>query len=182
MSHFFDLFGMYQQLFRLSHLAAGSQKYAQRKELDLGNDDDAQSDWGTYYIHIRTAVSNDLIELATKARIAQDAMLDHLEISDVEEIDRNSIGQKPIGSVVIGSFDLSIRESCNKIIHAKKVELSIDQSRNVNPACTYSYWNGHCKLSGTSQGGKNWEIELDVFEWCQSMTAFAEQMSQYVEW
>lgn len=182
MSHFFDLFGMYQQLFRLSHLATGSQKYAQRNQLDRGVDDDAQSDWGSYYIHIRTAVSNDLIELATKVRIAQDTMLERLEIGEIEDMDRNSIGQQPIGSVVIGSFDLSIRESCNKIIHAKNVELGIDRSRSANPACTYSYWNGRCKLSGASQEGKTWEVELDVLEWCQSMASFTEQMSQYVEW
>lgn len=181
MPHFFDLYGMHQQLFRLSHLAVGSKTYAQRKRLERGDDDDAQSDWGAYYIHIRNAVSNDLIELATKVRIAQDAMLDSLEHSEVRQIDDGSIGETPIGTVLSGSFRLTIRESCNKIIHAKRVDLGIGTSRNTNPAFRYNYWNGHCNLGG-AQGGQPWQIDLNVFDWCQSMTAFAEEMSQYVEW
>ncbi|WP_407351143.1 hypothetical protein [Luteimonas sp. R10] len=172
---------MHQQLFRLSHLAIGSKKYAQKKQLERGDDDDTQSDWGTYYIHIRNAVSNDLIELATKVRVAQDAMLDHLEHCEVQEIDAGSIGETPIGTVLSGSFRLTIRESCNKIIHAKHVDLGIGTSRNAKPAFRYNYWNGHCKLRG-AQEGQSWEIDLNIFEWCQSMTAFAEEMSQYVEW
>jgi hypothetical protein len=182
MSHFFDLFGMYQQLFRLSHMTVGSRQYAQRKQLEKGDDDDPLSDWGTYYIHIRNAVSNDLIELATKVRVAQDAMLDRLESHEIAELDVQSIGNYAIGTVLVGSFQLSIRESCNKIIHAQHVELGIEESRNKNPRFRYNYWNGHCKLRGTSQSKKVWEIDLDVFEWCQSMTSFAEEMSQYVEW
>ncbi|MDO9360763.1 MAG: hypothetical protein Q7T70_17455 [Polaromonas sp.] len=182
MSHFFDLFGMYQQLFRLSHLAVGSRKYAQRKQLEQGDDDDAQSDWGAYYIHIRNAVSNDLIELATKVRVAQDAMLDRLEMHQITELDARSIGDHAVGTVIEGSFQLTIRESCNKIIHAQQVKLEISESRSTNPAFRYNYWNGRCNLRGASQSKKTWEIDLDVFEWCQSMTSFAEEMSQYVEW
>jgi hypothetical protein len=181
MSHFFDLHGMHQQLFRLSHLAVGSRKYAQRNLLERGDDNDAQSDWGVYYLHIRNAVSNDLIELATKVRVAQDAMLDRLESREIREIDEGSIGSTPIGTVLSGSFRLTIRESCNKIIHAKQVALEIGASRSAKPAFRYNFWNGRCRLRGT-QGGQPWEIDLDVFEWCQSMTAFAEEMAQYVEW
>jgi hypothetical protein len=181
MSHFFDLHGMHQQLFRLSHLAVGSRKYAQRNQLERGDDNDAQSDWGVYYSHIRNVVSSDLIELATKVRVAQDAMLDRLESREIREIDEGSIGGTPIGTVLSGSLRLTIRESCNKIIHAKQVALEIGAARSARPAFRYNYGNGHCRLCGT-QGGQPWEIDLDVFEWCQSMTAFAEEMAQYVEW
>lgn len=181
MSHLFDLHGIHQQIFRLSHLAVGSRKYAQRNQLERGDDDDAQSDWGAYYFHIRNAVSNDLIELAAKVRVAQDSMLDRLENCDIRQIDEESIGNTPIGKIISGSFRLTIRESCNKIIHAKQVSIGIGASRSQRPAFRYNYWNGHCGLRG-SHGGQSWEIDLDVFEWCQSMTTFVEEMSQYVEW
>lgn len=181
MSHLFDLQGINQQLFRLSHLAVGSRKHAQRNRLARDDDNDPQSEWGAYYFQIRNAVSNDLLELAAKVRVAQDAMLDRLESCDIRQIDEVSIGNAPIGKVLSGSFRLTIRESCNKIIHAKQVSIVIDVSRSQRPAFRYNYWNGHCGLRG-SQGGQSWEIDLDVFEWCQSMTVFVEEMSQYVEW
>jgi hypothetical protein len=179
MSHFFDLMGMYQQLFRLSHLASGAKEYGRYRMLEEG-EIDYESDWSVYYTHIRNFISSDLIELAAKVRVAQDSMLDSIGEKELRELDSDATRGLSIGSVK-GSFDLTLRESCNKIIHAKQFEIGIASARNRSPEYTYNYWNGLCMLSGV-QGRKPWSVDLNVVEWCNAMESFTESMSQYVEW
>jgi hypothetical protein len=180
MSHIFDLIGMHQQIFRLSHLALGAKEYARLRQLQKG-EIDYQSDWSVYYVHIRNSISNDLIELAAKVRVAQDTMLDVLSEKELRELDSDSMGRIPIGKVEAGSFALTLRESCNKIIHAKHFEVGISSARNTRPAYRYNYWNGRCTLRGV-QSRMEWSIDLNVHEWCNAMDSFTELMSQYVEW
>lgn len=180
MSHFFDLIGMHRKLFRLSHLALGTREYARLRQLHRG-EIDHQSDWSIYYIQIRTAISNDLIELASKIRIAQDTMRGELSETELGEMDSNALAGLGIGQVVLGSFELTLRESCNKIIHAKQFELGIGSARSTRPPSRYNYWDGTCTLKGV-QNRKTWQVKLEVHNWCDAMGAFSELMAEYVEW
>ncbi len=180
MSHFFDLIGMHQKLFRLSHLALGSREYARLRQLQRG-EIDHQSDWSIYYIQIRTAISNDLIELAAKVRIAQDTMRGGVSEAEFTEMEADAVAGPVIGQVTLGSFALTLRESCNKIIHATQFELGIAAARSTNPSSRYNYWDGSCTLEGV-QNRKPWKVRLDVHNWCAAMEAFSESMSQHVDW
>lgn len=180
MSHFFDLIGMHQKLFRLSHLALGAREYARRRQLQRG-EIDHQSEWSNYYFQIRTAISNDLIELAAKVRVAQDTMQGDLSETELVEMDSDAIAGPAIGKVVLGSFGLTLRESCNKIIHAKQFDLGVGSARRTHPSSRYNYWDGTCTLKGV-QNRKAWEVNLEVHNWCAAMGAFSESMSQYVDW
>ncbi|RBP53683.1 hypothetical protein [Arenicella xantha] len=63
--------------------------------------------------------------------------------------------------------DLSLREACNKIIHATKISGDIDQSTqppHLNPVI-YFY--------GTTLGGKDWKAELDIIEFAKKYASIA---------
>jgi len=179
MSHYFDLFGIYRQIFRLNHLAHGSKQYAKQHRLEKGELDD-QSDWSIYIHHLRNILSSDLIELAAKVRIGQDAMIASLGIDKVRVMDTDARIGVSIGAVISGGFDLTLRESCNKIIHAKKFDIHIARGRSTSHNFCYNFWDGNCTIEGSRQNNA-WSLKLDVSNWCDAMDAFTILMSEYVD-
>ena len=67
---------------------------------------------------LRYVVSNELIEIAAKVRVIQDTAVFQVSASALREMDRDAIGLKGIGTVLNGDVQLTLRESCNKVIHA----------------------------------------------------------------
>jgi hypothetical protein len=104
-----------------------------------------------------------------------------LSEAELAEMDSDAVAGPAIGKVELGSFALTLRESCNKIIHATQFDLGIAAARSTNRSGRYNYWDGTCTLKGV-QNRKVWEVRLDVHNWCASMGAFSELMSQHVEW
>ena len=63
--------------------------------------------------------------------------------------------------------DLTLREACNKIIHATKIRVDIEnntQPPHLNPIM-YFY--------GTTLNGKPWKAELDIIEFAKKYTSIA---------
>ncbi|WP_302141543.1 hypothetical protein [Halomonas alkalicola] len=180
MSHSFDFVGLSEKLFLLRHLISGTREYCRKEKLVQGPIN-YEDDWSNYYLRLQYLVSNDLIESAAKLRVIQDSSLSQLSESDIRDLDADCLKGQNIGQVIKGSFYLTLRESCNKIIHATKFELSVTGSRNSNPYYRYSYWNGRCQLMGV-HSGRPWHVELNLYNWCNAMEYFLEELSGNVDW
>lgn len=172
---------MHQKLFQLRHLVAGAREYSKREKLERGSIEDYESDWSLYYYQMRHLISNDLIELAAKVRVIQDTSLKQIKESDLLEMDEACRYRLKIGTVTSGTFALTLRESCNKIIHATEFEPQFANSRNAKPYFRYSYWNGKCTLKG-SQFGKPWSVDLNVYDWSEAMKYFLDDIFGNVDW
>ncbi|WP_221074598.1 hypothetical protein [Agarivorans aestuarii] len=181
MGHPIDFGNLEEKLFLIQQLSSASQENAKWKSSYLKSN--KEEDWQVTELQIEleddlalteTLISSYMIECAVKTRIFQDHFTeDHFECGfssfDKDAID--SVGGD-IGNVLNGSFTLSLRESCNKIIHAKKFYL-IKENENLN----IPYWNGLCHLTGTFQK-KEWKIELDVRNWAAAINYYHSSLQE----
>ncbi|WP_460164736.1 hypothetical protein [Sessilibacter sp. MAH1] len=78
---------------------------------------------------------------------------------------------RSIGQMENNSFDLTIRESCNKVIHATRVDLEWVESDNEE----ITYWSGNYTLSG-KKGRKNWKLIVFTDLWAQSMKEYIDEI------
>ncbi len=172
--------GLSEKLFLLRHIASGTREFCKKEQLIEGPID-YQDDWSMYYLRMRSLVSSRLIELAANIRIVEDTCKHQDTYSDIRDLDVLCRDRGPIGVVHQGSFELTIRESCNKIIHATEFDLSIANARNSRPYYRYSYWNGHCALRGI-HSKKSWHVELNVHKWCRAIDCFMDELSRNIDW
>jgi len=181
MSHSLDLAGLYQKLFLLRHFVAGNKEFSRREQQYQGTQSSPSKDWDDYAGRLRNIVSNDLIEIAAKFRVTQDTAVSQVSADYLRTLDVECIGDKRIGSVLAGDVTLTLRESCNKIIHATEFNLVFQNARSAVPRHLYSYWNGICQLGGT-HSKKEWRVALDVYRWADAMDHFLGDLAENVEW
>ena len=112
--------------------------------------------------------------MSTKTRIFQDHLDENLYECGVSVFDEGAIEAVGgnIGKVHAGEFKLSLRESCNKIIHARKVSFDSLPLNNHN-----RYWNGICHLQGEFRKSK-WHISINVRNWAAAMSYYHESLSE----
>ena len=85
--------------------------------------------------------------------------------------------------LVIGKIDgedvkVTVREVCNKIIHAMDVTLSWT---DINHENEIEFWNGVVWIEG-SKGKKTWKLELRVSEFCTALYRFLTELEESVDW
>ena len=119
-----------------------------------------------YWDNVHKLVSDYLIQCATRTRIMQD--FSDFSVEDSEYCpDKESFNKFPAAAKILqGNFNLSLRECCNKIIHAKNVELVME----VEGSSKLKYWNGLCILSGSKfKDTDTWQLELNISVWVMAM-------------
>ncbi|MDN4127262.1 hypothetical protein [Pantoea ananatis] len=118
-----------------------------------------------YYDWLNYAVSDKLIQICTKVRVFQDSYKEEWDEGYSPEVE--AFEHFPtIAEVLEGTVNLSLRECCNKVIHALKFELIM-----LNSTDGISYWDGDIILSGT-QAKRNWKIKVNVYKFCLSIRIY----------
>jgi hypothetical protein len=181
MSHSLDFVGLNEKLFLLRHVIAGNKEFSRREQQYQGTQSTSSEDWDNYAGRLRYFVSNDLIEIAAKFRVIQDTVISQVDADYLRTLDAQCIKRKSIGMVLAGDVALTLRESCNKIIHANTFNLVFQNARSTVPRHVYSYWNGICQLSGT-HSKKHWRVALDVYRWADAMDCFLDDLASNVDW
>ena len=175
MSHLIDFESILKQVVILQHFAHGSEAFCEARmvgsEQDIG---DGQFD--EYWGFVKGIVSSTLLECGISLRIFEDTISTNREQGNIlRKIDGSARAGLVIGRVVQGHFELTLRESCNKIIHARKVT-PIWASKQTEPY-TFKYWSGQFNLKGT-KGKEKWEIVLDVLAWAKSVERFIRETEE----
>lgn len=106
-------------------------------------------------------VSSSLISAATRIRVLQDSY-----IFDGNDDSESFEKFKNIVKVECGNFKPSIRECCNKIIHATDYELEFQTDSDGT-----KYWNGCCILKGEFHK-KDWCIKLNIINFSFAVRHF----------
>lgn len=179
MSHSLDFVDLNKKLFLARHLVAGTKEYCRREQLYQGTQAPKSAGWDNYAENLGHIVSNDLIEISAKFRVMQDTTAAQLSFDYFRKLDEKCQSIRNIGTVLCGNFDLTLRESCNKVIHATRFELVFQNDRSVQPPHLYSFWNGICQFSGTHQRNQ-WKVALDIYRWSESMGQFLEELASNV--
>ncbi len=94
-----------------------------------------------------------------------------INLSNIDTQARNNLS---LGIIHGGTFQLSLRESCNKIIHATKAYP--DWSEKAVNGKSFKYWNGSFHLKG-SKGSVNWHLELYVGNWAKALGRYHDALS-----
>ena len=100
---------------------------------------------------------------------------------DLAAIDEESREGFNIGIVHAGNVNLTVRESCNKIIHATKVDFNWTEVNLRKTKKKAEYWNGGYHLHG-KLGRATWHIELDMHAWARAMENFHCILGEQVDW
>ncbi|HDI1214865.1 TPA: hypothetical protein PKO72_003643 [Aeromonas hydrophila] len=180
MPHIIDFDGIEQKLFTLQHICYGSRNFCEKIKLNRTNIYHEDYEWWEYTGILKSIVSNTIIESAVKVRILQDFVKSDEQEVDLAALDRESLQNVEIGRFVVGNQNLTLRESCNKIIHATEARM---QWININPSDDESneYWSGLYDLHGVNRG-KAWHVELNVESWCIAMIRFNKLIQENVDW
>jgi hypothetical protein len=168
MSHQLDFDGMLEKLILLQHFAHGSKQFCHDRligsEYDIG---DAAFD--EYWGWVKGLVSAYTLECGTRFRVFLDSISEKMEKSKIIDLYTAARAELSIGQIVDGNFKLTLRETCNKIIHAKKV-IPIWRTGMVDDI-EFKYWSGQFDLSGT-RGDESWQLLLDVAPWARNIERF----------
>jgi hypothetical protein len=99
-----------------------------------------------YWGWVKAIVRNHSLEWSIKFRVLQDTVKGELEEAQLGTLDAQSRVGLALGTVTCGAFELTLRETCNKIIHAGRV---VPQWATAEVGgVEFNYWNGTLELSG----------------------------------
>ncbi len=100
------------------------------------------------------------------------------EAVDWESIERESVAGFSIGTIINGST-LSLRESCNKIVHATEALLKWDVARSEH--ASIEYWSGVYQALGSQAAGPL-VVEINVPDWCNAMIRLNKSLQLKIDW
>ncbi len=164
----------------LEQLVSGSKNYV--STIQAIYQGDKKHDWEVteldlayeqYVAWLYENVSALLIQCATQTRIYQDSYSSEYNMDLLEKDEEPYSSDKEayeyfsnVVDVISGKFNHSLRECCNKIIHANSFELEFISSEKL-----LKHWNGICSLKG-SFGNNDWHLNLNVFKFCCALQYF----------
>ncbi|HDS1734902.1 hypothetical protein [Pseudomonas sp. BP8] len=164
-SHAISIGSIEEHIFLLNQLATSSLTYVGelRNSFAFHKEEEWQVsefdyEFMRYQGQLESVVSDYLIQSATRTSIFQDSW----KVGGIGYDSNEDAYQRfeNVARCTEGEVGLSVREVCNKIIHAIKFELECvcaEQQR-------LKYWSGKCHLHGV-QRGKCWHVELNVKQW-----------------
>jgi hypothetical protein len=168
MSHVLDLDETARKLVLLQHYCAGSREYCRVRmvgsENDIGN-----YEYDNYWGWTKGIVSNYLLECSIKLRVIQDTF--YSDYAEFKKMDKEACGKLEIGNIEKGNFELNLRETSNKIIHAKNVTPTWVNAKENE--IEFQYWDGKYALSGF-KNKQEWKLILNVSDWARALESFIE--------
>lgn len=179
MPHSIDFDSIEARLFTLHHAVLGSKAFCERFKISRGSELRREYEWWQYFGHLKALVSGTMIDAAIKIRMLQD-----FARSEDEDFDVKALQLEASEALEIGNLDgvgaLSLRDSCNKIIHATGAKL-VWQELGVG-SDAFEYWTGAYRLFGTEQSGKKWIATVNVADWCTAMIRFNAGFQEVIDW
>jgi hypothetical protein len=182
MPHVVDFDSVEQKLFNLQHLCYGSRRACEHYRINRETEAAEDYEWYEYAGILKTIVSTTVIEAAIKLRMVQDfsrAEMEDDEAVDWELIELQSAAGLTIGGITGGTGTLSLRESCNKIVHATEALLKWDVAPNGDGSI--EYWSGVYRLWG-SKGQVPWQVDINVADWCNAMIRLNKSLQLKIDW
>ena len=187
MPHRIDIDGISKDLFILQNLSLASRSFCEKYRINQYSEVESEFDWYYYLGWLKAIVSEKLIVCAIKVRIMRDFLREVDEEIDFADLDQRAGSGLVLGQFHAGSDPLTLREACNKIIHATEVNLvwedvasGADDEREGDENRP-EYWNGSVMLEG-SKGNREWKLELYVVDFCIALERLLSELGANVDW
>jgi hypothetical protein len=195
MAHRLDIDSIHQNSFLLLNIAYGAKEFAQSHHLSDSSDEDPIN--GRYYVGwLRFVLSDKLVDTAIKTRIMLDMVRAQEELyksdDDGEAIDSRKLDKEICSSYNIASASdgetPTIRECCNKIIHAIHIQPLYEDGEDdhhldeeSDKKRGWKYWSGSMDLSGL-KSDEEWHFELHVSEFCTALEELVSRLEETIDW
>ncbi len=180
MPHRIDIDGISKRIFILNNLAFASKPFCETFQVDRGDEEDKPFGWTYYLGWLKSTVSESLIDTAIKIRVMNDFLkYEELGATNFREIEGKAISGTVVGRFLPSFKELSLRETCNKIIHAIEMNLKWIDGRNEDSS--FEFWNGNVILEGV-KGKENWKCELNVITFCVVVERLLSILENEVDW
>jgi hypothetical protein len=179
MTHSIDFDSIEARLFTLHHAALGSKAFCERFSIGRDTERPIEYEWWQYSGHLKALVSEAMIDAAIKIRMLQD--IGRAEDDEFDAIALQVEACKELDiACLVGLGPLSLRESCNKIIHATGTKLVWQEVKTEKKA--FEYWTGVYRLFGNDNAGKEWSASVNVPDWCVAMMRFNASFQDRIDW
>ncbi len=180
MPHRIDIDGISKRLFILNNLVFASKSFCETFQVDRVDEEDKPFGWDYYFGWLKSTVSESLLDTAIKIRVMQDFLkYEKFGATNFKDIEDRAISGTVVGSFLPSLKKLSVRETCNKIIHAVEMRLVWIDGRKDDGS--YEFWNGNVMLEGVKEN-KNWECELYVNNFCVVIERLLSILENEVDW
>lgn len=169
--------GVSENSFELLMLVHSSRSFCAKHSIRWENDDVVEFDWNYYFGWLKSLICEKLIRTAITLRMVQDILIAD-EMQDPAVLRRyqvDSVSGIELGMVRKGVFDLTLRETCNKIIHATDTQLDWHQEDG------YEWWTGKVQLFGSNRS-EAWELELNTEAFAIAAKRYVDFVSDGVDW
>jgi hypothetical protein len=178
MPHSVDIDGIHESLFLLQNLCSASAPFCKQHKIGRYAERAVDFGWDYYFGWLKSSLCNHLIQCSIKMRIIQDFLGEYDKDLDFVALDNDVLKGLRIGQFHAGNDRLTLREACNKIIHATEVTLDWKQITKKNET---EYWSGILWLTGT-KGHSRWKLELRVSEFCRALFRLLAELENRVDW
>jgi len=150
-------------------------------------DSDDHDAWGPtkphYVYNLQATISELLVVTATKIRILQDSLSELLfDPGEMAKVDAEVSRRHPSAHLRNSKTNLSIRETCNKIIHATSVAFVMQSADGQEEE--FSYWSedlagfwfgGEVRLKGEKRG-EEWVVLLNPAKFGVCIIAYIDEL------
>jgi hypothetical protein len=196
MAHRLDIDSIHQNVVLLLNLCYAAETFGRTHDLSAMEESDPVN--GPYYVGwLKFTLSEKLIDVAIKTRILLDIVRAEEKIYkedgvayaiDSVALDDEITQQYNIGFFVNSEEKVSIREACNKIVHALEIrpllekgegEHVLDEESDVKRE--WKFWDGSLDLTG-SRGKEEWVFTLHISEFCQALDQFVGHIEVNLDW
>ena len=178
MPHIVDIDGIHESLFLLQNLCLASEPFCKLHQIGRYAEQSGEFEWDYYFGWLKSLLCNHMIQCAIKMRILRDLLGEYDEDVDFAKIDEDALKGLTIGRFLVGNERLTVREACNKIIHATDVTL---HWKDISKKDETEYWTGVVWLEGT-KGRNKWKLELRVGEFCRALFRILSDLEDAVDW
>lgn len=174
MAHKIDMDSLARTSFLLRHLTHGNVHVFRELQFTRKADAEISYGWGHHGLQLQMLVSELLIDAAIKLRIILDVLRDQdMEHPSEPDFESRFVGANTVGHFIPSGTRITLREACNKIIHARKVTL---QWKNAD-AENYEYWDGTVILNGT-KGSDDWQCLVSANEFSTVLESYVSEIKQ----
>lgn len=176
MPHTLNIDGVSENAFDLQMLVHSSKSFCATHHVAWGEESPGEFDWEYYFGWLKSSLCEKLIRSAITLRMLQDILAadDMQESTDLENYQADSIDGIQLGTIHEGSFRLSLREMCNKIIHANDTQLDWHDDNG------FQWWTGSVFLFGTKRGAE-WKLELNVESFAMAANRYIDVVANNVD-
>ncbi len=177
MPHYIDINSIREDIFLLLNLCYAGEPFSRKHKL-CPADDVRGITYSYYFDRLKFLLSEKLIACAIKTRIAVDFLKDENSGVDLIVEDKSICKGYDLGRIEGDSVVLSVREVCNKVIHAESMSPDIE---TYGDAGDCERWNGWLTLDGV-KGQAKWKLHLNLAGFCLALENLVVFLEENYDW